>query len=399
MTSFRLHAPRKCVTAELIWTSHCTRSRRSRALNIVVIGAGIIGCSVAHHLAEAGCSVKVVDSGEVAGGATRASFAWLNSNDKGPRNYHDLNVAGMEEHKRFAAESQRAPWFHRSGNFEWSATEEGEAELEAKVTRLREWRYPAEWVTVEELERWEPDVSLGRIRKTKIAHYPEEAWIDACRLSFVLLRRATLMGATIHTCREVVGIDVERNDRIARVVTNTDERFDADSIVVCAGPATGKVVSLARGRLPMRNRAGLVTLSAPGAIGLRSVLHAPTVSIRPDEGGRVLMHSKAFDVPKTAAFSGLDAMRVGGQVLTAAAAIVPALRQTRIESTRMGVRPIPQDGLPVVGLLPGSQNLYVAVTHSGVTLALILGRLIACEVALHRPQPILSPFRPERLAT
>ena len=367
-------------------------------LNVVVIGAGIIGSSVAYHLAEAGCSVKVVDSKGVAGGATRASFAWLNSNAKQPRNYHDLNVAGMQEHKRFARKSQRAPWFHPSGNFEWSATEEGEAELEAKVNRLRNWRYAAGWVTVEELERWEPDVSLVRTRKMKIAHYPEEAWVDARRLAFVLLRRATRMGATIHACREVVWMDAEGDDRIARVVTNTDERFDADFIIVCAGPATERVVSLAGGSLPMRNRAGLVALTAPVAIGLRSILHAPNVSIRPDKGGRVLMYSRALDVPKGGTLSGLDAMRAGGRVLAAAADVVPALRHSRIENTRMGVRPIPQDGLPVVGLLPGLQNLYLAVTHSGVTLALILGRLIALEVALHRPQRVLAPFRPERLA-
>ena len=367
-------------------------------LNVVVIGAGIIGSSVAYHLAEAGCSVKVVDSKGVAGGATRASFAWLNSNAKQPRNYHDLNVAGMQEHKRFARKSQRAPWFHPSGNFEWSATEEGEAELEAKVNRLRDWRYAAGWVTVEELERWEPDVSLVRTRKMKIAHYPEEAWVDARRLAFVLLRRATRMGATIHACREVVWMDAEGDDRITRVVTNTDERFDADFIIVCAGPATERVVSLAGGSLPMRNRAGFVALSAPVAIGLRSILHAPNVSIRPDKEGRVLMYSRALDVPKGETLSGFDAMRAGGRVLATAADVVPALRHSRIESTRMGVRPIPQDGLPVVGLLPGLQNLYLAVTHSGVTLALILGRLIALEVALHRPQRVLTPFRPERLA-
>jgi glycine/D-amino acid oxidase-like deaminating enzyme len=367
-------------------------------LNVVVIGAGIIGCSVAYHLAEAGCSVKVVDSKGVAGGATWASFAWLNSNAKQPRNYHDLNVAGMQEHKRFARTSQRATWFHPSGNVEWSATEEGEAKLEAKVNRLRDWRYPAGWVTVEELERWEPDLSLVRQRKMKIAHYPEEAWVDARRLASVLLRRATRMGASIHTCREVVGMDAEGDGRIARVFTNTDERFDPDFIVVCAGPATERVVSLAGGRLPMKNRAGLVALSAPVPIGLRSILHAPNVSIRPDKGGRVLMYSRALDVPNVGTLSGLDALRAGGRVLAAAADVLPALRHSRIESTRMGVRPIPQNGLPAVGLLPGLQNLYVAVTHSGVTLALILGRLIALEVALHRPQRLLAPFRPERLA-
>jgi len=367
-------------------------------LNVVVIGAGIIGCSVAYHLAEAGCSVKVVDSKGVAGGATRASFAWLNSNAKQPRNYHDLNVAGMQEHKRFARKSQRAPWFHPSGNFEWSATKDGEAELEAKVDRLRDWRYAAGWVTVEELERWEPDVSLVRTRKMKIAHYPEEAWVDARRLAFVLLRRAARMGATIHACREVVRMDAEGDDRIARVVTNTDERFDTDFIIVCAGPATERVVSLAGGRIPMRNRARVVALSARVAIGLRSILHAPNVSIRPDKGGRVLMYSRALDVPKGGTLSGRDALRAGGRVLAAAADVVPALRHSQIENTRMGVRPIPQDGLPVVGLLPGVQNLYLAVTHSGVTLALILGRLIALEVALHHPQRVLAPFRPERLA-
>jgi glycine/D-amino acid oxidase-like deaminating enzyme len=109
------------------------------------------------------------------------------------------------------------------------------------------------------------------------------------------------------------------------------------------------------------------------------------------------MLSGALDVPRTGEFSGPDASRVGDRVLAAAADVIPALGETRIESMRVGVRPIPPDGLPVVGLFPGLQNLYIAVTHSGVTLALILGRLIAREVALHHPQSVLAPFRPERL--
>jgi glycine/D-amino acid oxidase-like deaminating enzyme len=367
-------------------------------MEVVVIGAGIIGGSVAYHLAEAGCSVKVLDSGDVAGGTTGASFAWLNSNAKQPRHYHDLNVAGMEEHKRFAAESQDAPWFHPSGNFEWSATEEGNKALEAKVNRLRDWCYRTEWVTVDELERWEPDVSLARGDKIKIAHYPEEAWIDAPGLAFELLLHATYMGATIHPACEVVSIDPEGNDGIARVVTSTNERFDADFIVVCAGPATGKVVSLAGGNVPMRNKPGLVALSAPVAIGLGSVLHAPGAGIRPDEGGRVLMLSGGLKVSTAWESSGPDALHAAEGLLRAAADVVPALVESRIESTRVGVRPIPHDGFPVVGFLPGSQNVYVAVTHSGVTLALLLGRLIARKVAFHRPQSVLAPFRPERFA-
>ena len=368
-------------------------------MKVVVIGAGIIGCSVANYLAEVGCSVTVVDSADVAGGATRASFAWLNSNAKEPKIYHDLNVAGVQEHVRFAAESKRAPWFHPSGNFEWSTTGDGEAYLEAKVRRLRDWGYSAEWVTVEELEKREPDVSVGRARKAKIAFYPNEGWVDPHGLARELLRRATQMGATVHTGREVVSMDADGDGRIARVITHTEERFDSDLVVVCAGPATGKVVSLAGGSLPMKNRAGAIALSAPVRIGLQSVLHAPAVAIRPDQGGRVLMLLRARHVLSTTQLSGAHSLRDVNRALAAAADYVPALRGSRIESTRVGVRPIPYDGLPVVGFLPGFQNLYVAVTHSGVTLALLLGRLIGSEVALHRPEPALAPFRPERFAT
>ena len=105
-----------------------------------------------------------------------------------------------------------------------------------------------------------------------------------------------------------------------------------------------------------------------------------------------------LEVPTTWASSDPDALHAAEGLLRAAADVVPALGESRIESTRVGVRPIPHDGLPVVGFLPGSQNVYVAVTHSGVTLALQLGQLIAREVALHRPQRLLAPFRPERFA-
>ena len=63
--------------------------------NFVVVGAGVLGVCVAACLAEAGADVTLLEQAEPGHAATRSSFAWLNSNNKTPRAYHDLNYAGM----------------------------------------------------------------------------------------------------------------------------------------------------------------------------------------------------------------------------------------------------------------------------------------------------------------
>jgi glycine/D-amino acid oxidase-like deaminating enzyme len=62
----------------------------------------------------------------------------------------------------------------------------------------------------------------------------------------------------------------------------------------------------------------------------------------------------------------------------------------------VGRKPIPGDGQPVLGPLPGVHGLHVAFTHSGATLGLIAGELIAGEVVSGEPSPLLDAFRADR---
>jgi glycine/D-amino acid oxidase-like deaminating enzyme len=84
----------------------------SRA-RVVVIGAGVVGANVAYRLAQAGAEVIVLDAGAPGGGTSGASFAWVNSFWKEPRDYYDLNVAGMAEHGRIAEELGGGAWLAR----------------------------------------------------------------------------------------------------------------------------------------------------------------------------------------------------------------------------------------------------------------------------------------------
>lgn len=83
------------------------------------------------------------------------------------------------------------------------------------------------------------------------------------------------------------------------------------------------------------------------------------------------------------------------QVIERAAEICPGLKGAKLGSWSCAKYPYPLDGHPIVGWLPGLENVYVAVTHSGATLGPLLGRLVAAEV-LGEPQEMLQHYRPDR---
>ena len=111
-------------------------------MKVAVIGVGIVGSSVAYRLSEGGAEVVLIDGAKPGSGTTSTSFAWINANNKLPRDYFELNVAGMGEHERLRNEIG-GDWLHSTGNLIWAVDEEQE-NLEKRVERLRSWSYAAE---------------------------------------------------------------------------------------------------------------------------------------------------------------------------------------------------------------------------------------------------------------
>ena len=106
---------------------------------VAAIGGGVVGAAVTYHLARRGARVTLLDAGEPGAGTSAASFAWLNSHNKEPRPYHDLNVAGMAEHAALAREFAAAPWLHLGGALEWATTTGGAEALRRHAARLNGW--------------------------------------------------------------------------------------------------------------------------------------------------------------------------------------------------------------------------------------------------------------------
>ncbi|MQA03426.1 MAG: FAD-dependent oxidoreductase [Streptosporangiales bacterium] len=365
---------------------------------VVVIGAGVVGSALAAELGRLGAGVTLIDSGRPAGGTSNATFSWTNANSKEPREYHDLNVGGMLAHRRLAAELPAASWYHAGGNLEWTDTAAGEAALHAKVDRLRRYHYPVALLDRAQALTLEPSLAADQLSDDGIAYYPEEGWIEPTRLVGTLLDLARARGARVVTNDAVTGCTFD-GAAVAGVTTASGASFAADQVVDCAGPEAAAVAALAGLELPMRNTQGVLTYVEPVAVAVGRVIHGPRVQLRPDGGGRLLLHSEAADgAARQRPDGGWDvAPGTAERLLADAAELYPAIDGAAVESVRVGTRPMPADGLPVLGRSAGIENFHFAVTHSAATLCLRIAELLGPEIVGGAASPELAPFRHDRL--
>ena len=368
----------------------------------IVIGAGIVGASVAYRLSQAGVGVTVLEAVRPAAYTSSSSFAWVNSNNKLPRPYHDLNAGGMAEHYRLARELPDNG-FYPSGQLEWATDDQARLELRRKVARLQEWEYRAELVERARAQDLAPDLVLPPAGTADYAYFPDEGWVAAPVLIHRLLEAAARLGAEIVFPAPVGRLLSEQGQIVGAAAAGTDYR--ADLVIDCAGPAAGEVLASVGLRIARQASPGLLAISEPLPTCLDLVVHTPGDYVRADGAGRVRIGSNEVDAQLAEALAtGATLTReaplcqeLSQDLLRRARGVLPALIDADLEAVRLGWRAMPGDGLSAVGPVPGAPGYYLVFTHSGVTMGPLFGRLVASEVTSGRPPPELIDFRPDRL--
>jgi glycine/D-amino acid oxidase-like deaminating enzyme len=360
---------------------------------VAVVGAGVVGAAIAYRLAAGGARVVLIEAGQPGAGTSARSFAWLNGNDKQPPAYGQFNADGIEAHRRLAADLGRRDWLHESGNLMF--TDGDPAPLVARVERLRALDYPAELIDRRRAAALEPSVDFDGA--TALAWFPGEAWAHGPTLVAALVEGATGRGAALRAGSPVTAI--EARGAGVTVVAGA-EPIAVDLVVIAAGRFSDRVAALAGARLPLAPTCGMLAVTGRVADGPRRVVHAPGVHFRPEPGGRLLLQDGETD-QMVGPDSPEDPGRLPGcaLLLERARRRVPALRDVAVEAARVGIRPMPVDGHPVVGPVPFVPRLYLAVTHSGMTLGPLLGELVAAELLDAAPSPRLADYRPDRCVT
>jgi glycine/D-amino acid oxidase-like deaminating enzyme len=379
----------------------------ARPRRYAVIGAGVLGVCLAARLAEAGAEVTLLERDEPGQAATRSSFAWLNSNDKAPRAYHDLNDAGLRAWDRLAARLDGDAWYRPAGNLEWAVSPAHRAELTARVGRLTGWGYPAYLIDSAEARALEPSLRLPDPAPA-IAWFPGEGYLLTAAMVSHLAERAVQQGVGIMTGEpgRVTGFGTatEAGRRVRLVRTAAGQEICTDVVVCCAGTQGPQLAALAGAACPVplvpwmepgATAPGLVVQAGPVVSpGPIRMMHTPRVHLRPHAGG--LVHLEAPDVAVDLHTPEPDLRRWAGELLSRARVVVDGLEGASVTGYRVCVRPMPADGRSIVGWLPGATGVYAAVTHSGVTLGAHLAELITAEVLGGTAEPELAPFRPDR---
>lgn len=368
-------------------------TRSATPHDVAVIGLGIVGACAVHALARAGARVVALDAGVAGAGTSGTSFAWLNAVRKEPEAYHRLNSAGMAAHRELAGELGEGSGHHAGGSLEWAEDADAERALRGRVARLAGRGYAAEWIAAGDARDLEPGLAIPP-HVGGVAFYAGDGWLDAPRVVQRCLAAARARGAEIRERTAVRSLRL-RGDRVDAVVVDGGE-VTAGSVLVGVGPATQAFLATLGLDLPVGRSPGLLAVTSPLREQLGRVVHAPGLHLRPDGTGGLLLGASDVDGRVTDATPPAEAGTIARTLLERAARVFPAARDGRVADARVGVRPMPGDGVTIAGRLPGLANAWVLATHSGITLGALLGRLVTEEIVGGEPSDVLAPFRPER---
>jgi glycine/D-amino acid oxidase-like deaminating enzyme len=367
-------------------------------LRVTVVGAGIVGAAAADRLARAGVAVTLVDAGLPGGGTSATSLGWLNANRQ-PQPYFEFRVAAMRAWAELAAEFGRPPWYQPSGHVEWVVEADEQAELDQHVQFLRGLDYDAAIVTRSQAGALEPRLRIPA--EAMIAHYPGEGWVDGAGAAAALAARAGAHGATVIANDPVVAIDA-RAGRITAARMASGVVSTCDVLLCCAGWRSGQVTRFVGGDLPLvhadapgSEAPAVVAATAPTPARPTGVVHSPRLCLRPTVDGGVFLEAGDIDATIDAATTDSELDQAAAALVERSTEVIPDLDGTPVRWARRCVRPLPDDGFPIVGWHPAADGLYVAVTHSGITLAPHLASLIADDL-LRGGARALGPYRPDR---
>jgi glycine oxidase len=330
----------------------------AESYDAIVIGGGIIGCSIAWRLAQSGRRVALLERGHVGGEASSAAGGIFvpTASPETPPHLLEFWKTSNALYPAFAEEVRettgQAFEFRVCGRLNVAVTDDEVAWLR----QFFEWQEPAgiraEWLSGADALAAEPalapDVAAG-------VFFPDHGLVDNARFTVALGWAVRRAGGDVFENRQVTGLVVEGN-RVTGVETPVG-RVSAPVVVNCAGSWAGTIDP--RANQPIRPAKGQMLAVASPAVPLRRPVQGPGASCVPRADGRTLIGATVHDV-------GFDKDVIANDIFglfDGMARIVPALRQAPFLEAWAGLRPIAPDRQPIVGPDGDIGGLFWATGH------------------------------------
>lgn len=389
----------KCTSSDLEFLFNTYQStstdQQSTTKSVIVVGAGMVGSSIAYHLSKHGAVVTVIDqrtnllpSSENngkgndntidPGTATSSSFAWLNANDKSPLSYKQFNCLGMEIWRRHDVLKNLPIWCG--------------ALIRTASTPITSPYYSCFGpLNAEDASRLEPGVKIPQSDKSEMYFYPEEGHVDpveavkalrssAHRNGVIFFEGTTVSKLVRDDTGKVVGVEYNKAD-------NADETLLADFVVIAAGAKSDDPnLGVGPDHLKLLNQPGVLAYARTNdddqslqrifvdTISQSHILHRPDNTIVIGGGELVVGGTDTESVLSSSQHLVEDEdTKIGNEMIKNT-----HLNEVELVGISHANRPIPHDGFPAIGF--ANEDVYVAVSHSGITLGPLIGELAAYEI-------------------
>ncbi|MCE1118728.1 FAD-binding oxidoreductase [Pseudomonas sp. NMI795_08] len=345
---------------------------------IVVIGAGIMGAAVAYHLARKGAKVTVVEAEGIASGVTGRSFAWINTSTCESDPIAQLRAAAIVAYRQLETElpGLTVRWTGALSYSEMPSAAPSAASNPPVANRCSR----------SQILDLEPNLK----HPPEFASYaPAEGALDPVAATHALIAGAQAHGASLLTRTPVLGLVIQ-HAKVSAVETAMGI-IDADTVVVAAGTGITKLTDRLGMSLPIEASPALLIRYKTQPDLVRTLISSPAMEVRQTAEGVLLAAEDYLDdavenQPKAIALRTAKAIQ---NELHGVTSIEP-------EWAGIGLRPMPADGIPIIGYLPKVGDVYVCAVHPGITLAAIVGRLTSEEIIDGEVSSALGPCRPDR---
>ena len=358
-------------------------AQKSKTKEAVIIGAGIIGCSIAYELSKRGVKVTLIDKNAPGSACSGSSFSWINATyPKKPYSYNLFSQLGINAFHLMQRElSLDIKW---NGSLEWSSAMEDQEKLIESVNELKSYpKYtPTSIIGYEKAKELEPYINFSGneniiFSKTDGAIDPKDAiskMIDAIKKNG---------GSILYPCKfeEIL----ESNDSFSRIKTSMGI-LKSQNVIFCNGVDIDNSFNKNFLKKP---RPGVIIKTKPEKNLINSVVYGPKIHAHQQSNGQLIIGEQITAPIRENPIDHLK--RINKHYKN----MVKDASDLRPSEVLIGLRPIPKDDLPIIGRFK-NKSVYIAVMHSGISLAAIVGNLVTQEIVDEVDSLLLKDFRPSR---
>lgn len=366
------------------------------SFDVVVIGAGAIGTSVAYHLAKKGMDVALVEKGDIANGTSSHCDAVALICDKKPGIDTEMGYASIQVFKELAKDFSYDFEFHQRGSLYVCETDQELEVASDYVAQQQADGYDMRMVDNYEMQQMEPYLAKDLVGG--IWTEPDSS-MSPYKLCFAFVEEAKKHGLKVFTYHTVLDIKLDEKGTVESVITDKCT-IKTKTVVNCGGVwarELGKMVGL---DIPIFPRKGTILISEKTAKVCNQKVHEfgymlskfEDINFKRNVSELVEKHNVAFNIEPTEAdnfllggnreYKGFD-ISTEVEVMRAIAErgirFFPIIKEINMIRAYSGVRPYCEGHLPIVSEVEEISGYYIAAGHEGdgISLSGITGRMVA----------------------